>query len=234
MTALPAHNPPSLVALHVGDRPESWAAVGFEVVGRTVAVGGVQIRLHGDDGPRSLLRWDLRGGTGPSRRRATVSDLDGLSTGWIPDDGHPAGDDGPDHPNGISSIDHVVIASSDVDRTIEAMVSVGFEVRREGLSTSYGEPMRQVFFWAGDVIVELVGPTGAPANPNAHEPARFFGLAFTSEDLDGTAAALSGDLGTPKPAIQKGRSIASLRLGNHGGSVQCVVMSPHPGVAADG
>ncbi|MEZ5382979.1 MAG: VOC family protein [Microthrixaceae bacterium] len=233
MSALPAHRPPSLVALHVGDRPESWAAVGFEVVGRTVAVGDVQICLHGDDGPRGLLRWDLRGGTGAPHRRATVSDLDGLSTGWVPDGGHAAGDDGPDHPNGISSIDHVVIASADVDRTIEAMISVGFEVRREGHSTSYGEPMRQVFFWAGDVIVELVGPTGPPTTKE-QEPARFFGLAFTSEDLDGTAAALPDDLGTPKPAIQQGRSIASLRLRNHGGSVECVVMSPHPGVAADG
>ena len=92
-------------------------------------------------------------------------------------------------------------------------------------TTSYGSPMRQVFFRAGSVVVELVGPD----QPTADGPAGFFGLAFTVTDLDAAAELLGAGLGAPKDAVQPGRRIATLRHRDLGLSVAIALMSPEPG-----
>jgi hypothetical protein len=87
--------------------------------------------------------------------------------------------------------------------------------------------MRQTFFWAGDVIVELVGPD--VGEPSTDEPTTVFGLALVASDLDATAAVLGPLLGTPKAAVQPGRRIAGLRGRDLGISLPLAVMSPHRG-----
>jgi hypothetical protein len=82
-----------------------------------------------------------------------------------------------------------------------------------------------VFFWAGDVIVELIGPD--EGEPTTDEPASVFGLALSATDLDATAAHLGDLLGTPKDAVQPGRRIAGLRGRQVGISLPIAVMSPH-------
>jgi hypothetical protein len=84
-----------------------------------------------------------------------------------------------------------------------------------------GDPPReQAFFRAGEVIVEVVGPVTAVADG----PARFWGLAFTSADLDATAALLGARLRPPKTAVQAGRRIATLDRAA-GSSLAVAVMS---------
>ncbi|MCB1028663.1 MAG: VOC family protein, partial [Microthrixaceae bacterium] len=222
--------------LHIGDAPSAWTQAGFAVATRTddfrnpsVVLGGVRLVLHGDGGPRGLLRWDLIAAAADERPRP--GDLDGLPTAWVNGKEAPWVSSAPTdaHPNGITGLDHVVITSPDVARTTSALAEVGFEARRTRQTDDYGTPMRQVFFWAGKVIVELVGPleptATAPTLPDAG--AGFFGLAMTSDDLDATAAAMGEALGAPRPAVQEGRRIASLRFNRLGGSVATVVMSPH-------
>lgn len=213
---MPATNP-QLLTVDVGDDAAAWAAAGFAVApgpdGDLVWLGSTALRLTGRGG--RVEGWALQGVTTP---------IDGLATT------EPAGTgtgDGtaPPHPNGISRIDHVVVSSGDVDRSVAAFGEAGFEVRGERSTTSYGSPMRQVFFWAGDVIVELIGPdVGEPVSDDATS---VFGLALVADDLDTTAAHLGELLSTPKDAVQPGRRIAGLRGAKVGISVPVAVMSPH-------
>lgn len=225
---------PSLCTLHVGDDPATWRASGFEVrkhpEGASVQLGGVQLRLHGTDGPRGLLRWDLvtpEAAASPDLHEPPgplVVDLDGLPTAWV---SHPPDAPGQSHPNRVTAIDHIVVSTPDVDRTVNALTARGFRERRRRTTGRYGEPMVQVFFWVGDVILELVGPTAVPSGETG--PAAFFGLALTSSDFELTTETLGDLLGTQRDAAQPGRLIATLRLDRVDGSVSCVVMSPHPG-----
>ncbi len=129
------------------------------------------------------------------------------------------------HPNGIVQIDHVVVSTGDCERTIAEFERAGLEVRGGRSTESYGNPMLQTFLWAGDVIIELIGPDHD--QPSTETPAALFGLALTAADLDATAAHLGELLGTPKDAVQPGRRIAGLRGATVGISLPIAVMSPH-------
>jgi hypothetical protein len=201
-----------LTAVDVGDSPEAWAAAGFAVHHGTVLLGRTLVRLTGSGG--GCLGWALDGVTGS---------IDGMAVA-PPADGTEAGD-GAHHPNGIVRIDHVVVRSGDAERTVSAFEAAGLEVRGGRSTTSYGAPMRQVFLWAGDVIVELVAPDRG--EPTTDEPTSIFGLALVADDLDATAAHLGDLLSTPKDAVQEGRRIAGLRGREVGISLPVAVMSPH-------
>lgn len=213
-----------LTTIELGDSPGAWAAAGFTVVDDVVRLGSTAIRLV-DDGT-SFRAWAFDG-------PRSGSELDGLPVVDHATDGPSGGDaDHPNgahpngaHPNGIVSIDHVVVRTGDVDRTIAAFESAGFEVRGGRSTTSYGAPMRQTFFWAGDVILELVGPDGG--EPTTDEATSIFGLALVAADLDTTAEHLGELMGTPKDAVQDGRRIAGLRHKVVGISLPIAVMSPH-------
>ncbi|MCZ7536489.1 MAG: hypothetical protein M5T61_11675 [Acidimicrobiia bacterium] len=93
---------------------------------------------------------------------------------------------------------------------------------------SRGRPIRQVFFCGGEVVIEVVGPLEPDPDVGA-EPARFFGLAITVEDLDATAHLLDGHMGSVKEAVQAGRRIATLRNTGLGISTAVAFMSRDPG-----
>ena len=215
-----------LTTIELGDAPEAWATAGFTVGDDGVHLGSTTIRLTGRGG--SFLGWSFDG-LAPSSDGP--SDLDGLP---LLDPG-AAGDGGAaavthpnvTHPNGIVSIDHVVVRTGNCERTIAAFERAGFEVRGGRSTTSYGSPMRQTFFWGGDVILELVGPDAG--EPTTDEPTTIFGLALVATDIDRTAETLGDLLGTPKPAVQAGRRIAGLRHRQAGISLPVAVMSPHIG-----
>lgn len=207
-----------LSTIELGDAPEAWAAAGFHVEQDRLRLGSTVLRLTGDGG--GVRGWAIDGVT---------HDLDGLAA--VEAGGTEAASlevstsaEGPPHPNGVVSIDHVVVRTGDVERTVSAFEAAGLEVRGGRSTSSYGSPMRQVFFWAGDVIVELVGPD---AREPTDEPTTFFGLALVSDDLDATATTLGELLSTPKDAVQAGRRIAGLRGGQVGITVPVAVMSPH-------
>jgi hypothetical protein len=199
----------------VGDPPEAWAAAGFAVDDDgTCRIGTVRVRLVGRDQGRRILGWSLRG-TAPGSLDG--GDLDGLPTQTSDRDlAEPAS-----HPNGCVAIDHVVVLSPDLARTVAAFEATGLEIRGTRDADTYGAPMRQVFFRLGEVVLEVVG---APEVSGEGE-AGFFGLAHTVEDLDATAALLGEHLGEVKDAVQPGRRIATLRHREVGMSVATAFMS---------
>jgi hypothetical protein len=199
---------PELVALDVAADPDAWRALGFTVDEHGVcAVDGVAIRL-GREG-RRISGWAVAGVPGDV-------EVDGLSAVPAPPPAVPAS-----HDNGTVALDHLVVMSPDPDRTIEALGVHGIEPRRQRHTDQYGPPFTQTFFRLGRPILELIGPE----SPAGREPARFYGVAFTVEDLDATSALLGDRLGRVKDAVQPGRRIATLRR-EAGAGIPLAFMSP--------
>jgi hypothetical protein len=211
--------PGPLVEIEVGDDPIAWASLDFAVGDDGVArVGHVDVRLAGthDERGRGILGWTLDAS-------APAGDIDGLPTAYAA--ARPRAPDRESappvaHPNGVIGIDHLVVMTPDLDRTTEALGTVGLEVRR---TREAGGGRRQHFFRLGEVILEVVGP----AKPAGEGPAAFWGLALTVADIDATAAHLAGRLSEPTAAVQADRRIATLRPGNDM-SVPIAVMSAPP------
>jgi hypothetical protein len=195
----------------VGDEPVGWAAAGFAVDGDEVRIGTVRIELTGSTGPRGIHGWALAG--------VEDGSADGLAT--FSSDRGPAAP--AHHPNRASRVDHIVATTVDLDRTVGALRSFGFEPRRRREVPGTDPPRAQVFFWAGEAILELVGPTAQ----RGEGPARFWGLALTCDDLEASADALGDRLGPARPAVQPGRRIATVRTGPLDVSVPIALMSPH-------
>ncbi len=222
-TSSPAATGAALQLLEVvlGDPASAWRDAGFDVADDgTFALGSTTLRCTGTGG--GFLGWSIDGLDAAGRDGASLDGL-ALATGDTPR--ATAAAPAPAHPNGIASIDHVVVRTGDVERTVAAFTDAGFEVRGGRSTTSYGAPMRQTFFWAGDVILELVGPD--EGEPTTDEATSIFGLALVAPDLDATASTLGELLGTPKEAVQAGRRIAGLRGREVGISLPIAVMSPH-------
>lgn len=176
--------------LRVGDSPDAWRAIGFDVNDDVCRVGTVRIRLGG--GGTGITEWTLRD------IPADVTEVDGVPTAGST---IPSGDPGT-HANGVSRIDHLVFMTPDLPRTAAAVVALGLDVRRERDAGAF----QQVFFRLGEVILELVGPVdGGPG------PASLWGITFAVDDLDETAAFLSDRIGRVKDAVQPGRRITTLR-----------------------
>jgi hypothetical protein len=204
---------PSIDEIVVGDPPEAWAAAGFAIDDDgTCRIGTVRVRLAGRDAGKRILSWSLRD--------APVDGaIDGLTT--AASDRAPA--EPADHPNGCTLIDHVVMATADLERTTAALGAVGIEARRTRDTDTYGPPMKQRFFKLGEVVLELIGPSEPTEGP-----AGFFGLAHTVADLDATKALLGEHLGEIKDAVQPGRRIVTLRHKELGMSVATAFMSAEP------
>jgi hypothetical protein len=202
----------------VGDLPETWKAAGYAVDDDgSCRIGQVRVRLVGRDGGKRILGWSLRGA--PPARLADGT-LDGIPT--------TASEDAPvepgTHPNGSQYIDHVVLLTPNLARTIESLASIGLTPRGERDSDTYGAPMRQVFFRMGEVILELIGQVDGAGEGNPG----FFGIAVTVDDLDALGAMLGEHLGTAKDAVQEGRRIATLRHKELGMSVATAFMTSEP------
>jgi catechol 2,3-dioxygenase-like lactoylglutathione lyase family enzyme len=178
---------PTLEQLEIADEPADWRALGFDVEDDVCQVSSVLLRLVGKGSRRGIVGWTLGDGEAEPLLRAP-------------------------HPNGVGRIDHVVLMSPDLDRTVEDLRADGFELRRIREGETPGGSMRQAFFRIGEPILEVVeAPEGTSVARNPDGPARLWGLAFRVEDLDQTAATLGDLVGTPRDAVQPGRRIATLR-----------------------
>jgi hypothetical protein len=191
---------PSLDELVVAAEPERWAAAGFSVEDRICRLGAVRVRLAGETAGRGIRSWSLRG--------ISTTELDGLPTerSTAPPV-EPA-----EHPNGAVRLDHVVTFTPDLDRTVAALGQAGLDLRRIRDEPLPGGGTRQAFFRLGEVVLEAIEqpqPDGSPVDPA--KPARLWGLALLTEDLDASAASLGDLLGAPREAVQPGRRIATVR-----------------------
>lgn len=216
---------PELVALEIADSAERWEALGFNVSqDRVVELGGVQLRLDADG--EGIVAWALRGigetdsidglptqvevpdpvalgsidqsvNRGEGQRlhgEAGGQGLQGEAEGQ-----RIHGEAAVTHPNGAIAVDHVVILTSDFDRTAHAVAAAGMPLRREAERNG----ARQGFRRLGPAIMEIVqAPEG---------PTRFWGLVVIVTDLDALARRLGVLLAGIRPAVQPGRRIAPLR-----------------------
>jgi hypothetical protein len=209
---------PELAELIVADPPEAWADAGFTVDDDgSCRVGNVRIRLVGRGAGKRIMGWSMRG-LPPGFAGA----LDGLPTEATDEPlCEPAL-----HANGATSIDHVVVVTPDVERTVTAAIDAGIEVRRtrKVAPEQYGFEGIQTFFRLGEPIFELLGPLEA-----GEGPAAWFGLAYTVSDLDALVGRYGPALGRVKDAVQPGRRIATLRHKELGLSVPTAFMTPEPG-----
>ncbi|BBY28987.1 glyoxalase [Mycolicibacterium sediminis] len=206
---------PAVAGFEVADPVEAWVHAGFHVGSDAVCrIGGVGVRLVGRERGTGLVGWSLRGV--PDE----VTDVDGIPTTPAAEVAAP----GQIHPNGVLAIDHVVLLTPDLGRTVASLATIGTHPRRERDAHLGGRPMRQVFFRLGEVIVEVVGsPESSTTGPSA-----LWGLTHTVSDIDATAHSL-GDLTSPvKDAVQPGRRITTLRHEDLGMSVRTALMSAQP------
>jgi hypothetical protein len=192
--------PPTVDELFIADEPAAWRAAGFSVEGDLCEVGSVRLRLEGPGRGRGIVAWSVRG--------AGSLELDGLPTSASASP--PAA--GERHPNGVLSIDHLVVITPDLDRTAAVLQGSGFDLRRVREGPTPGGSRGQAFFRMGDLILELVeAPEGTGIASDPSGPARLWGISFLVEELEPTAAALGDLLGEPREAVQPGRRIATLR-----------------------
>ncbi len=206
--------PVSVDDLEVADPADAWTRAGFSVDSDAVCrIGGVRVRLVGRDTHTGIVGWSLGGlsSDGP------LDDLDGIpttrSTAVI---AAPAS-----HANGVTAIDHVVLLSPHLGRTVESLAAVGVEPRRERDAELGGRPMRQIFFRLGEVIIEAVG---APVTAS-DGPATLWGITYVVADIDATTS-FFGDRTSPvKDAVQPGRRITTLRHQELGMSVRSAMIS---------
>ena len=202
--------------LVLADDPERWRELGFAVDGDRSQLGRVRVRLAGEGAGDGIVGWSLRG----SRALA----LDGLPTTRS----HaPVPDEAGEHPNGVVCIDHVVVFSPQLDRTVGALRAAGLDLRRVREEPTPAGAPRQAFFRLGSEILEVIQipERNLEAAGGSDAPARLWGLAFTVSDLDRTVTQLAGHVSAPRDAVQPGRRIATLRR-SAGLAVPVALMTP--------
>jgi hypothetical protein len=231
--------PPRLVGLTVGDEPGAWRAAGFHVADGRVTTGGVTCHLAGTAAGRGVLGWQLE--------PAAPGPLDGLApTEAWPTRPDQVGDGATTataaaHPNGSVALDHVVVATDDLERTTSALATVGLVPRRTVVGAQGDDRVAFRFFLLGTCVLEVIGATstaatsaglgagGGAAAPGttraADGSAAFVGLAFTTDRIDDL-----GDLApAPRAAVQPGRRITTLDHRALDISVPLALLSPRPG-----
>ena len=209
-------------AIEVADPAEAWTQAGFTVDDDAVCrVGGVRIRLVGrgrgaakaatSETGTGIVGWSLGG------LPSGFSELDGIPTTRSDADfSTPA-----EHPNGVTGIDHVVLLSPDLERTVASLAAIGVGPRRGRDAELGGRAIRQIFFRLGEVIVEVVG---APGTAGAG-PSTLWGITYVVADLDATASFFGDYTSAVKDAVQPGRRITTLRHHDLGMSVRTAMIS---------
>jgi hypothetical protein len=203
----------TVAEIAVADPADAWVRAGFSVDSDDVCrVGGVDIRLAGSGPGTGIVGWSLRG-----LPDSSADDLDGIPT--TRSDAvvsMPAL-----HPNGVTDIDHLVLLSPDLGRTVEALAAVGVEPRRERDTQLGGRPMRQIFVRFGDVIIEVVGSPDVASEG----PSTLWGITYEVTNIDATAAYFGDRTAPVKDAVQPGRRITTLRHHQLGMSVRSAMIS---------
>lgn len=207
--------PHQLRAVSVGDNSSAWADAGFTVRDDAVQIDRTSVSLLGSMRQRGVVSVCID-------QLTDADQIDGLALGVTPT--FDTDVSAPAHPNRVCGLDHLVVTTPDCDRTTLALEAAGLEARRIRTFEAAGAIRRQTFFWLGTVILELVGPDAAEGD----EPAAFWGVALTTDDIDATADHLGDLCSPPRDAVQPGRRIATLRTRDLDISIAVAFMSPHP------
>ena len=184
-----------LAAVRVGGSREPWEALGFAA----------------DESGRIPLR---NGALEFTQADRGMSGMVVDTTGAVPDDiegvGLYRGHVVPtlEQPNGAFELDHVVLMTAALERSSDAVeAALGLPCKR----IRETETVRQAFHRFADetdargCIIEIV------ESPRV-ECTSLFGLVVNVADLDAVCERWGSDvIGTPKPAVQPGRRIATVR-----------------------
>jgi hypothetical protein len=191
---------PTIDELTVADDPDGWAALGFDVDDDSCQIGGVWLRFV--ESGSGIVGWSLRD--------ASSAELDGLPTRISE---RPPATPALPQPNGVVSIDHVVAASPQLDRSVAALQAAGLDLRRVREEPTPAGAPRQAFFRLGGEILEVIQePAEAIERAGvAEHPVRFWGLALLVDDLDRVVERMAPHVGEPRAAVQPGRRIATVR-----------------------
>jgi hypothetical protein len=197
-----------------GDRRE-WRSLGLTVTNDgAIPLYGTSLQLippADPAAPAGIVAWNLSGSDA-----SQGAEVDGLPTRFV-DTARPVF---AEHELGAVGLDHVVVLTSELERTSTAIARVtGCELRRvREVGT-----MRQGFhrIGSGGLIVEIV------ERPEVTDRlARFWGVVVNVDDLDAACALLGAErIGQPKDAVQPGRRIATVRTGV-GLGVPLALMTP--------
>jgi hypothetical protein len=185
-----------LVGIELGGSLEPWQAVGLSFdATATALVGTVGVTVRIDE-PPGIRRLVVAGSPDPG-----VLDVDGVAVAHD-DAREPHGSTG--HALQPTVIDHVVMMTSSLDRSIDEVTSkLGVDLRR----VREAGPVRQAFFRLGEVILEVV-----QSPQMVGDVAALWGLVFTVADLDAEVERLGpAAVSIPKDAVQPGRRIATIR-----------------------
>lgn len=187
----------------------AWQRFGLLVEDGVARVGGIAIRFTPPTASTGVISWGLVGAPDTS-----VTDIDGLPTHHL-----AAPPEGPaEHPLGIISFDHQVIMTSSLERTCAAIdAATGAPLKR------VREPghIRQGFHRLGGLIIEVVESPQVTS-----DVASFWGFVWNVTDLAAVCDRLGPDvISAPKPAVQPGRLIATVR-GGFGLGVPAALMTP--------
>jgi hypothetical protein len=178
-----------LVGLCVEGPKDAWRSLGLAIDNGVAMVGGIALRLA--EGTAGIVAWELVHDDSEGDRPAHI---DGLPTRWVePHDFEP---------NPSITLDHVVVMTDDLIRTCDAIAAATGEPLKRIREAGGGR--QQGFFRLGEAIIEVVGP----ASP---EPS-LWGLVLNVDDIHDVCDHLGPDVvGLPKPAVQPGRFIATIR-----------------------
>jgi hypothetical protein len=198
----PMASAPTIDELLLGDDPDPWASLGFDVSNGCCQLGEVCLRFVGGEPRRGIVGWSLRD------LRSTM--LDGLTTTHST---QPPRDPASVHPNGVVALDHIVAMSPALDRSILALQAAGLDLRRiREEPTPAGAP-RQAFFRLGAEILELIQEPERVREQadDCTQAAQFWGLALRVNDIERSAERFAPHVSPVRAAVQPGRQIATLR-----------------------
>lgn len=187
----------------------AWERLGFVVDDDgLLPLHGTGVRIEHAEGASGLRGWSISG-VDPA-----TDHVDGVPTDVV-DAVRPVF---VVHPLGATDIDHVVVVTDSLERTCAAISDVtGAPLKRV---REAGE-VRQGFHRVDRLIVEVVERAGLPKGP-----AWLWGLVINVDDLDAAVSLIGPDLvGPAKPAVQAGRSIATVRT-EAGLGVALALMNP--------
>lgn len=186
--------------LVVSASPDAWREAGFTVDDDGGChIGEVDVRIVPDAEGTGITSWALSGVELAGRTEVEAIPTEAVGRAE-PTEASTS------HANGATRIDHLVLITPDLTRTIDAIAAIGPEVRRVRDIGTPESPMQQAFFRFEDVILEVVGPPDRPSDGRA----RWFGIALEVDDLGQPAGVLGERLGRVKDAVQPGRRIATL------------------------
>ena len=188
-----------ITAVVVGGSAEPWEAFGFHLLSATSSESrfslGDVVLVVDSTLPAGMVSWE-------------ISDIDAGVVDAIPTAramntlSLPL----PQGRVGCLGVDHVVVRTNSLDVTCAAITAAtGAPVKR---IRDAGSGMQQAFHKLGSVVVEVVSAQ------EQVEHTHLWGFVVNVSDIDALSAFLGPDiLGTPKPATQPGRRIASARSG---------------------